>query len=278
MRISCWLFCIISALIVNNISFAGSFVHRCADLSILKKNILEKIIEIESYQLDTKVEIDGNVVSAKILGQIPNWLRVEQKLQYGSEQLLTKVVFDGKSQWVESKTSNQVQVLKINLPDLVTEERPFDTGYYSMGTGLIHGEDFPSTIKILLSLYDFSADCQPAKIVLEGYLNLKKFEEYVLKRKFQKSNVQFKEKFKKDFDFAKITFGYPNYLIQSYSLGESSANETITVTFTNIRINLINIENEFEYKVPKGIDPVDITDDIKKYCLTIDKQSVEKHQ
>ena len=61
-------------------------------------------------------------------------------------------------------------------------------------------------------------------------------------------------------------------------MGKSNANETITVTFTNIRINLLNIDNEFEYKVPKGIDPVDITDDIKKYCLTIDKQSVEKHQ
>lgn len=264
MRTSCWFFCILSALIINNISYAESADHNCTDLSGLKKNILEKIAEIKSYQLNTKVKIGGDIVSAKIFGQIPNRLKVVQKVQHGSEQLSTTVVFDGKLQWVESKTSSQAQVLKIRSPELAAKDRPFDTGYYIMGTGLINGEDFPSTIKILLSLYDFSADCQPEKVVLAGYLNLKEFDKYVLKRKFQKTNAQFKEKFKRDFGFVKIMFGYPNYLIQSYSLGASSANETITITFTNIRINLLSVDDEFEYIVPEGIHPIDITDEIKK--------------
>ena len=264
MRTSCWLFCILSILIVNNIGYAGSADLNCTEISGHKNNILDKVAEIKSYQLLAKVKIGGNEVISNISGTIPNRLKVVQEIQYGSEQLSTTVIFDGKFQWVESTTSNQLQVLKIRSSELATEDRPFDTGYYIMGTGLINGEDFLSTIKLLLSQYDLKADCQPGKVIMTGYLNSKEFDKYILERKFQKANAHFKEKFKRNFGFAKITFSYPNYIIQSYSLGTSNAEETIATTFTDLKINPLNIDDEFEYKVPEGTQPIDITDEIKK--------------
>ena len=236
----------------------------CSNIDLIKKEIHDKFTDLRSYQLDATVEIDDHTIFSKITGRPPDRLKVAQQIKQGPEPMQITVVFDGEHQWVESRTSSKIQLLKIRSSELVSEKRPFDTGYYLMGTGLINGEDFPSTIKTLLCIYNLSSDCTSGNVVLSGYLNSQRFSEYTGKRRFRKTNAQFIEKFKKRFGFVKITFSYPDYKIQGYSMGSSSSNETITVSFHNIAFNPAGIEAMLNYQVPGGVQPVDITNKVRQ--------------
>lgn len=258
-------FCaLICSLLYFGLSFAGIEDLHCDSAADIKKRILNKTADIRSYQLKASVKIDDTVVLSKILGITPDRLRIEQSFNGGKDQVLITEVFDGRVQWIESRKSDKVQVLKINTDELVKNDRPFDTGYYLMGTGLINGEDFPSTIKILLSVYALSAKCHDNKIVLTGYLDQKNFDKYANSRKFKKANKPFLNDYKKRFCFAEIVVGYPDYGIQRYSLGPSNNTATIITNFNDIQTNLDGIEGAFHYKPPNGVQPSDITDEIKR--------------
>jgi outer membrane lipoprotein-sorting protein len=257
----CALFCL---LLFFGLSFAGFEDPPCDSAESIKKTILGKIAEVRSYRLEASVNIDDTVVFTKILGITPDRLRIEQSFKSGKDQVHITEVFDRKVQWIETRKSDKIQVLKINTDELVENDRPFDTGYYLMGTGLINGEDFPSTIKILLSVYALSAKCHRSKIVLTGYLDQANFDKYVSRRKFKKANKPFTEEYKKRFRFAEIVVGYPDYGIQKYSLGPSNKTVTLTTHFNDIQTNLDGIEEAFHYKAPNGVQPHDITDEIKR--------------
>ena len=255
---------LICFLLCFGLSFAGIEDPPCNSAAGVKKTILSKMAEARSYQLKASVKIDDVVVFTKILGITPDRLRIEQSFGTGNDQLQITEVFDGRVQWIESRKSGKIQVLKINTDELVENDRPFDTGYYLMGTGLINGEDFPSTIKILLSVYALSVKCHHNKIVLTGYLDQTNLDKYANSRKFKMANKPFVEEYKKRFRFAEIVIGYPDYRILRYSLGPSNNTVTITTTFDDIRTNLNNIEGVFRYKPPNGVQPDDITDEIKR--------------
>jgi outer membrane lipoprotein-sorting protein len=256
-------FCaLICSLLCFGLSFAGIDDLPCDSVVGIKETILRKMAEARRYQLKASVKIDDTFVFTKIMGITPDRLRIEQSFRAGNDQVQITEVFDGRVQWIESRKLDKIQVLKINTDELVKKDRPFDTGYYLMGTGLINGEDLPSTIKILLSVYDLSAKCHHNKIVLTGYLDQTNFDKYANSRKFKKVNKPFIDEYKKRFRFAVIVVGYPDYGIQSYSLGPSDNTVTITTHFEDFQINLDSIEGAFHYKPPGGVQPSDITDEI----------------
>lgn len=240
---------------------------RCDDLAVIKKNILNSLNSVDTYQLNATVAMDGKVFPSQIAGKLPNRLRITQKIHHNSEELDTTVVFDGRHQWVESKLSKKIlQVIKIRLSEVVDSTRPFDTGYYLQGTGIFSGEDFPSTVKILLSIYKLTITCTSDKIVLSGHLNEKKFEDYASKRKFAKLNKVrgFRDQFKKNFKYASLLFSRNDYLLRGYLLGSSDKNEKVTVIIKDVKTNIDCLEDEFEYQIPNGIVPNDITDELKR--------------
>ncbi len=239
----------------------------CDDFLTIKKTILIKLNDINDYKLDATVSIDNNVAHAQIIGRPPDRLRITQRLHKGAEELTNIVVFDGQNQWVESKFLNKVlEVSKIRLSEVVDAGRPFDTGYYIQGAGIFGGEDFPSTVKILLAIYDLSATCSSHKTILSGYLIDKKFEEYSRKRKFARFNKEqgFRDQYKKNFKYAYMVFHNTDCLLHEYTLGPSKNSKRIKVTFQHIKLNFGGLEDEFDYQVPKGFEPTDITDELKQ--------------
>ena len=231
----------------------------------IKDKILRKLDEINNYKVDATVSIDNHIARSQIFGMQPDRLRVTQRIRKGSEELSNTIMFDGRFQWIESKLSNNtLQISKIKLSDVVDLDRPFDTGYYLQGAGIFGGESFPSTVRILISIYNLSAIRSSDKIILSGSLDQNKFEAYADKRKFAKLNREsgFRDKFKKDFGYASMEFGGADFFLRKYALGPSKDNMNIEVSFHNLKINLDGMENSFVYHIPKGVEPVDITDEL----------------
>jgi outer membrane lipoprotein-sorting protein len=255
------------------ISLYGELCHaktdsgNCRDISAAKKTITSRIDEINSYSIDAVVSINGKVVTSKIYGKRPNKLCIIQKIPKGDDELVNKVVYDNRYQWVETKISKKiVQVSKIELSKIVDHERPFDTGYYIMGTGLFSGEDFPSTVKALLSIYDLTAKCSNNRIILSGYLNSDSFLKYIMNRKFagMKKKHGYIERFKKSFKHARLVFEFPNNHLREYSLGSTDKTETIKIVFKKICLNPELLDDKINYKPPGGMEVIDITEPLRR--------------
>jgi hypothetical protein len=148
MKVGVWTFFpVFCCLLMAEMCYAIDIQYNCSDVIALKRNIIQKLSEIQDYGLATTVKINDESVSSHIAGKQPNMTRIVQSIHYGSEQLITTVVFDGQYQWVESKISKKIQIIKIRLSEIVSPERPFDTGYYIMGTGKMNGDGYPSTVR-----------------------------------------------------------------------------------------------------------------------------------
>ena len=244
---------------------AGAGQDHCDDFLSIRKRILTKLDEIKNYRFEAVVSMEDNVVVTQICGAKPNRLRIKQELNNGSKQYINTVVFDGKYQWVESRQSDKIlQLSRIKLSKIVDKERPFDTGYYVYGAGIFAGEDFPSTVEILLSIYDLSAICSPDGLILSGRLNETKFEKYAATRKFANFNKEhgFGDAFKRSFRYAIMVFGTTDYVLRKYTLGPSQKAEKIKVTFNQVKINSGISGDEFIFHIPGGIEPNDITSEL----------------
>jgi len=238
----------------------------CNDVSSVENAIALKLAEIENYKLDAIITIDNHVAYSQIIGKTPDMLRISQRIKNGDDELTNLVVFDGRYQWIESKLSNRIlNVSKIRLSEVVKEDRPFDTGYYVQGAGIFSGEDYLSTIRILLEIYDLSATCSTNKILLMGSLDEEKFESYAQSRKFAMFNEKhaFTEQYKKNFKYAHLAFD-SNFILNEYALGTSKNDLKLNVDFQHIQLNQSGLENQFRYQIDKGIEPEDITDELKQ--------------
>lgn len=239
----------------------------CHDIFAVKKALTSRIDKINSYSIDAVVSIDGKVVTSKIYGKRPNKLCIIQRLPKGSDEFVIKVVYDNQYQWVETKFSKKiVQISKIELSKIVDHERPFDTGYYIMGTGLFSGEDFPSTVKALLSIYDLTAKCSKNRIILSGYLNTDSFLKYIMNRKFagMKKKHGYIERFKKSFKHARLVFESHDNHLREYSLGSTDKRETIKIVFKKICLNPEGLNDKISYKPPRGMQVNDITEPLRR--------------
>jgi hypothetical protein len=135
-----------------------------------------------------------------------------------------------------------------------------------MGTGLFSGEDFPSTVKILLSIYDLTAKCSKNRIILSGYLNADSFLKYIMNRKFagMKKKHGYIERFKKSFKHARLVFELPDNHLREYSLGSTDKRETIKIVFKKICLSPEGLNDKISYKPPKGIEVTDITEPLRR--------------
>lgn len=260
----CIIFAVFCCLTATDTCHAIDSHYNCGDLLVLKRNIIQKLNEVKDYRLTTTVEIDHECVSSRIAGKLPNMMRVVQSIHHGSDQLITTVVFDGQNQWVESRLSSKIRVIKIRSSEIVSPETPFDTGYYIMGTGIMNGEGYPSTVRNLILLYNLTPVCTSGKIILSGKIDTRQFEEYAGKRKFAKFNKQYRDSFIRDFGFASIIFSINDLQIQEYTLGPSTGKYTIKVKFSNIKINTGVFKHGLKYQIPEGVEPKDITEDLKQ--------------
>jgi len=238
-----------------------NFADACETKKIITE-IRHSLLAVENFKIVTISSIEDMVVETQLIGKIPDQLRIQLEIPYPTGLTTVLAIFDGTNQWVETKNSSITQVIKINLAELTTPERPFDTSYYIMGTGLLNGESYPETITTLLSVYDLKADCLGTVVVLSGPINIKKFKEYVAKRRSVGSQHNI-EKFVKVFGYLNLEFDLHNLIIQKYSLGSAQGKASFIVQFKDVQTNQGVEDNDFTYSLPSGVVPVDITEDLK---------------
>jgi hypothetical protein len=152
--------------------------------------------------------------------------------------------------------------LKIALAGLTTAERPFDTSYYLMGTGLLNGEGFPETIADLLSIYDVTASCADDSVALSGPIDVQAFAEYAGKRRSRGQQASI-GRFVKEFGHLRIDLQPDSYVISGYAMGPSEGEPSFMVDFKEIRTNQGVAAEVFEYRPPAGVEPEDITEAVK---------------
>ncbi len=251
-----WLFSSISAY-----SYAGGNVTAC-DVEKVKLNILSHLEKIRDYQFNTEVSFDGTFVNSQIKGKRPNQLYIQLSIQPPSKPLIITTVYDGVYQWVESKNSSMTHVMKIQLAKLTSPQRPFDSSYNVMGTGLLNGEGYPNTISVLLTTYNLQAQCTKESINLSGRINIDAFKKYAKKVKFLVSKSNNVERFARLFGFINLNFDTNNYIVRDYSFGADSNTVAFHAKFSSFQINQGLDATVFRYSPPSGVTVTDITNDL----------------
>jgi len=242
--------------------------ERCGTKAV--SGINNWVKSIKEYQLKSHVDIkniNDSTIEATIVGQLPNKLIVNLSIKGNNSSVQQKVVFDGEYQWIESKSSLGVESFKISLDKLTNSNRPFDTFYYLMGTGLFSGEDFPGTIETLLTIYNYKKKCiniNDGSVVISGAINSAKFTEYVMSSKHGKYRKSGIDTFISKFGHVKITINPETYAVDGYSLGPDENNIELEIKYSDMQINQKLPEKYFKYFEPKGAKTIDITDVVLK--------------
>ena len=230
------------------------------DADTIIKDLHERLSTLTSYKLKTDVRFMGESAKAEIIGKQPDRLKITMAVDSRSGPRRSKAIFDGTHQWVQKGESSEAQVLKIDLRKTTSDQRPFDTGYYMMGSGLLNGEGFPSTVRNLTSLYELEAKCNESRIQLAGPLLPDQFEEFADKRNTTQSDGKLVERFKKQFGYLNLTLSSNNHMIKGYSIGPSPEKAQINASFSEINLNPKLEDNTFDYNPPNGTKAQDITD------------------
>jgi len=230
---------------------------------LIKESIINKLAGISHYKIDIAVKFDDLNVESNIVGKTSEKMKIQQTIKAPQYTLNYSTVFDGEFQWVESSRESYVQVVKLEVLSLTEKDRPFDTGYYLMGTGLLNGEDYVSTLANLLSVYDLEAVCASGVITLMGEINREKFTHYALNVKTKKSSAEFINKYINEFGYASIEIDKEKLTVNSYKLGPGSNQLLFEALFSNTDINADVDDGMFLYTPPSGIKVLDITNDVK---------------
>lgn len=237
-----------------------SVVLSCDAESFIERSV-EKLEAISSYQMNLQVDFEGMEVKTSIWGKLPDKLRMLQEISH-SNTPSTLMIFDGKTQWVETNLGEQKQISKIELKGLVSDERPFDTSLNLYGSGLFSGEDYVGTVKALLAVYDYEITFGENNYVLNGKINKERFSEYVNTSRFH-SKPGFEYRFVKEFGAASVKIDSETGLINSYSLGPSSQNMRLKVTFSDVVINPELGDSLFEYTPKADSKVIELTGQVK---------------
>lgn len=245
------------ALITSPVNASSEAVSAC-DADTVVERLRQKLSELQAYRLETQVQVDESSIKTKIAGKQPDRLKLTMIPDNRSDRM-TKAVFDGTHQWVQQGEGSEARALKVNLKKTTSDQRPFDTGYYLMGTGLLNGEDFPSTIQKLTSLYNLEAECSDSGIELTGTVKSDEFLSYAKKRNSPQTGTKNVERFKEQFGYLTLSLDHENLMVQGYSMGPSSTNQRLKVSFSNIELNPDLNENTFDYTAPNGVEIRDIT-------------------
>jgi outer membrane lipoprotein-sorting protein len=248
------------------LSLAGAFAFaadtsNCSTPGLLAK-IKSNITEIKDYQLQSRVFLDGDLVRSNIVGKLPNNMRISMTINQGDATIKQSTTFDGSFQWLETKSPNAIEVSKIKLKDVVSPERPFDTSFYMMGSGLLNGEDYPTSVSILISVYDVVASCSKSHIKLSGPLNVDKFTRYVNTKKPTGPSSARVKQFAELFPKVNILFDINTLELKEYTLGTKKNPQYFKANFYNAMFNRGLEKDAFAYTPPPGVSATDITKDL----------------
>ncbi|MCP4114003.1 MAG: hypothetical protein GY737_01120 [Desulfobacteraceae bacterium] len=235
------------------------------DKAMVMAGIENWINNIKDYRVEALVTLDQQRMHSTITGKVPDRLRIRLVPGFQKE-VEWMTIFDGKHQWVEVKAARNIEVFKVKLPGLVDKQRPFDTTFYMMGSGLMNGEGFPETIRSFIRTYDLSVTCLKDRTLLTGTINANKFKEYASKRKTRLDETVV-NRFMKQFRFITIEFDPVDFHVTMYQLGSDNKDpqkqNMYKVKINNLIVNQGLPKTTFKYLVPKDVEPLDITEDIK---------------
>lgn len=242
------------------ITYSGEVAASDCEIRDITNRIQNKISTIEDYQFNSTVALDGNKVSSKIKGKSPNLMRIEMNIPNNNTTISISSIFDGNYQWVETKYPDGIDVSKIKLDRLTGKERPFDTSYYIMGTGLVNGESYQASVLTLISVYNLSPTCHPESIELSGPLNVDKFSEYLKSKRFIKPIEYTLNKYQDNFSSSHFVFDNKTMALTYYSLGSIDKPNNFSVHFSDIELNQGLKLDDFTFIPPPGTSVTDITD------------------
>lgn len=224
--------------------------------------LAEQMQKIKTYSLKTKVNTPHGIATAYIEGSAPNLLKITMTEGTQPHTYFT-TVFDGDFQWLETRTEEEVSVLKVALQEVTSKERPFDTSLTLHGSGLLSGESFPSTITTLLTIYELEEKCTDSTISLSGRIATDRFLQYASSHLQHSQAAEISERFIKRFGSIEIIIDSETRLPTFLRMGPSIEDkEQLQVNFLDLQIDADLAEEAFEYKLPPNITPVDMTQEI----------------
>lgn len=239
------------------------------DTSKAIEAIHNSLIKINDYQMEALVSFGEKKITSSIQGKRPNLLKISMKIPEEQSSLSLLTIFDGSFQWIAQEFQKTTKVSRIKLDSIVSKDRPFDTSYYLMGSGLVNGEDYLGTINTLLQVYRLTAKCENGTIELAGPLKVSAFKEYMKSKKSSGSIESTVKQFSESFNYAKLIFDDRQLILSAYLLGnKNTKNDEIddfSVEFRKMRFNQELSSSLFVFKAPKDVSVVDITADIIKH-------------
>lgn len=263
-----WKTFVLLVLLPTVISFAQATSLNNCNAKLVKEDMINKLEGVTHYKTDIIVKFDdfnvkSNVVGKKYADSKSAKMKIKQKIKTTEYALNYLTVFDGEFQWVESRRDDFMQVVKLKISSLTQHDRPFDTGYYLMGTGLLNGEDYVGTFINLLNFYDLDAVCTSRTIILSGVINKEKFSHYALNTKTKKSNNEYISKYIKEFGHLSLEIDKKNLTVNSYKIGHSSKGAIFEALFSDTDLKADIDDKVFLYTPPSGVKVLDITAEVK---------------
>jgi len=219
----------------------------------------EYFSHIEDYDVSGQVFTSDKslVIKSNFRGVLNKFFKISQAISQGDFEQTFTAVYDGNYQWIESRSAGVKKISKIALGRVTKKSKPFDTGYYIMGTGLINGEDYPGTLKFLLSNYDLAASCSGNQFHLQGSLNKQAYVDYIKNSSWSKNKLRSLDQFVEQFQFAEIFINNEGELIK-YSIGEDK-HPIFTFKVIKSKINQGLMEGAFKFQIPENAEVEDIT-------------------
>ena len=240
--------------------YANNLIN--CDVNSIIPAVLRKLEAIGDCQSDVILKFNGLDITSRVVGKKPANLRIQQSIQTPENNVDYLVVFDGTTQWIETRTKGSVQAMKLKIAAFTHKDRPFDTGYYLNGTGLLTGEDYIGTIVNLLNFYNLKSGCNKNYATLSGMIIDEKFSNYAVNIKTRRSEPDSVRRYIDEFGYLEIIVDTENWVVNSYKLGQDKDNIRIQVRFKNTQFDKLRNNKIFRYEPPQGIQVLDITDDI----------------
>ncbi len=234
--------------------------------NVKRADVLKWVEQIKEYETTVILRVQGALIDFKsqVYGRSPDRLRIDMDMGNDKMSIKQKTLFDGTYQWNEASSDMGSQITKLKLDKVANKDKPFDTFMYVVGSGLMNGEDLPTTLKTLFEIYKVSAQCDKKKTltIFTGRLDADKYRKYIAKSKYAKQRKLGIDNYINNFTQIQISVDPKSKHVKSYSMGNSETKPTYAVTFKNMKTNGKLPENIFTYKLPAGEQAIDITDDL----------------
>lgn len=219
---------------------------------------------IRDYRAVAEVSVGDARVNSKIAGRRPDRLRLELEIRAGERRQSHLVVFDGTDEWVESTDASGRRVARLDARALSPPGRPFDTPYHLMGTGLLEGEDLPSTLVVLLTVFDVTAVRTGTDVAVFGPVNAARLREWAASRGPARSGRVDVDAFARELGYLEMDLvASSGYVPLRYSLGPARGRGSFVVRFREVEVNRGVPDALFVYAPPPGVEAEDLTGELR---------------